>query len=226
MQALVEAASHIAQEIERTRQHLSNLEQALEGLKPLITVEAATATLTFAMQEPAQTVEDLSVVNAQTPAKKQRKPKAVVQAPLERPKAAKTKAGKGKTGKTKAVESAPPQTPAVAELVKLPATGAELWLKCIGRKKMTVAQITDAALTKLNLDDTAKNVMATRAKTWAYAAVKKGTLIEAGTRDGSKLFQLAPVKAQSQVEGAQTVALVETTPVVEAAPVEEGAQAA
>ena len=32
-------ANHIAQEIERTRQHLINLEQALEGLKPLITFE-------------------------------------------------------------------------------------------------------------------------------------------------------------------------------------------
>ena len=42
MQTLFEAASHIAQEIERTRQHLINLEQALEGLKPLITVDAAT----------------------------------------------------------------------------------------------------------------------------------------------------------------------------------------
>ena len=29
MQTLFEAASHIAQEIERTRQHLTNLEQAL-----------------------------------------------------------------------------------------------------------------------------------------------------------------------------------------------------
>ena len=45
MQTLVEAASHIAQEIERTRQHLTNLEQALEGLKPLITFDAATTAL-------------------------------------------------------------------------------------------------------------------------------------------------------------------------------------
>ena len=36
MQPIFEAANHIAQEIERTRQHLANLEQALEGLRPLI----------------------------------------------------------------------------------------------------------------------------------------------------------------------------------------------
>jgi hypothetical protein len=44
MQILVEAANHIAQEIERTRQHLLNLKQALECLKPLTTRDVAMAT--------------------------------------------------------------------------------------------------------------------------------------------------------------------------------------
>ncbi len=61
MQTLVEAAGQIAQEIERTRLRLSNLEQALDGLKPLISVETATTTLTFAMSAPMQPIEDLSV---------------------------------------------------------------------------------------------------------------------------------------------------------------------
>ena len=76
MQTLFEAASHIAQEIERTRQHLTNLEQALEGLKPLITVDSATTTLTYSLSSQAQPVEDLSVVNAEEPAKKKVKSKS------------------------------------------------------------------------------------------------------------------------------------------------------
>ena len=221
MQTLVEAATHIAQEIERARQHLSNLEQALEGLKPLITVEAATATLTFAMPEPTQTVEDLSVVNAETPVKRKRKAKAVVEAPPEQTKKVKVKAAKVKTSKTPVVEPAP-----VVEAIKLPATGADLWVKCVGRKKVTVAQITEAALKKLNLDDSAKSVITTRAKAWAYAAVKKGTLVEAGTRDGSKLYQLAPLKTETAVTDPQTAEPAETAAMAEATPVDASGESA
>lgn len=221
MQTLVEAATHIAQEIERTRQHLSNLEQALEGLKPLITVEVATATLTFAMPEPTQTVEDLSVVNADTSVKRKRKAKAAVEASPEQAQKGKSKAAKVKASKAPVVEPAP-----VVEAIKLPATGADLWLKCMGRKKVTVAQITEAALKKLNLDDSAKSVITTRAKAWAYAAVKKGMLVEAGTRDGSKLYQLAPLKNETAVPTSQTAEPVEVNPLADVAPIEVSGEAA
>ena len=211
MQTLFEAASHIAQEIERTRQHLTNLEQALEGLKPLITVDAATTTLTYSISSQAQPVEDLSVVNAEEPAKKKAKSKSSVKAKAEKPKAEKPKA-------TKVQVIVPAPVPA-AEPVKLPATGAEFWLKCLGRKKATVAQLADAALKKLKLDDSAKNTMTTRAKAWAYSAVKKGDLIEAGMREGSKLYQVAPDKeegTQPSIQAAEPVAVAEVAPVAEA----------
>ena len=187
MQTLLEAANHIAQEIERTRLHLTNLEQALEGLKPLITVDAATTTLTFAISSQTQPIEDLSIVNAEVKAKRKSKSKLTV-----KPKAEEPKAAKAKNTKAKAVETAP-----VAELVKLPATGADLWLKCLGRKKATVAQIADVALKKLKLDDSARAVIVSRAKAWTYMAAKKGDLIEVGMRDGSKLYQLALAKDES-----------------------------
>jgi len=209
MQTLFEAANHIAQEIERTRQHLTNLEQALNGLKPLITVDAATTTLTYAMPAQVQPVEDLSVVNAEVPAKKKAKSKVPVEPATEKGKAVKTKAVK-----VKAEMLAPVIAP-----TKLPATGADLWLKCIGRKKVTVAQITDTALKTLNLDDSAKEVIATRAKAWTYTAAKKGVLIEAGMREGSKLYQLAPTKDESSapsVQAAETVVAVEVAPATEA----------
>lgn len=226
MQTLFEAASHIAQEIERTRQHLTNLEQALDGLKPLITVDAATTTQVFTIISQAQPVEDLSVVNAQEPAKKKAKSKSPVKTTAATPKAENPKTEKPKSKKEKVV--APEPVP-VTEPVKLPATGAEFWLKCLGRKKVTVAQLADAALKKLKLDDSAKNVMATRAKTWAYSAVKKGTLLEAGMRDGAKLYQLAPVKEESveqSVQAAEQVVAAVATEVAEVAPVAEVGSAA
>ena len=207
MQTLFEAANHIAQEIARTRQHLSNLEQALEGLKPLITVDAATTTLTYSISSQAQPVEDLSVVNAEEPAKKKAKPKSSAKTKAEKP-----TVDQPKTAKEQVV--APEPVP-VVEPVKLPATGGEFWLKCLGRKKATVTQLADAALKKLKLDDSAKNVMATRAKAWAYTAVKKGDLIAAGMRDGSKLFQLAPVKDDGIDQSAQAAETVVEAPVAE-----------
>jgi len=221
MQTLVEAAAHIAQEIERTRQHLVNLEQALDGLKPLITVDAATTTLTFAMSSPTQPIEDLSVVNAPMPAKKKAKAKLPVEPATEKVSPVKTKAVKVKAVKE---ETAMP-TP-VASPVKLPSTGAELWLKCIGSKKVTVIQITDAALKKLKLDESAKQVIATRAKAWVYAAAKKGDLIEAGMRDGSKLYQLAPTKEEIPAPSAPAVESAEAVTAVEVPLVAKAGEAA
>jgi hypothetical protein len=202
MQLLSKASSQIAQEIERTRQHLTNLEQAFDSLKPLISIDAAPAPLPNATS-PAEPVEDIAVVNVEVPAKK----------------AVKSKSAAKKDKKVKAEAQAKEAViEAIAEpMVKLPATGADLWLKCIGRKKASVSQIADAALTKLKLDDSARSVMTTRAKAWVYAAVKKGDLIAAGTRDGHKLYQLAPVKAEKVAEDAPVSETVEVTPVAEAA---------
>lgn len=212
MQTLFEAANHIAQEIERTRQHLINLEQALEGLKPLITVDAATTTtVMYTLSSQAQPVEDLTVVNVAAPAKKRAKAKLAVAATAETAKPVKTKATKA----TKAKAVAPEE---VVTSVKLPATGAELWLKCMGRKKVTIAQLVDAALKKLKLDDSARDVIATRAKAWAYIATKKGALVVVGDRNGSKLYQLAAASDESPV---QNLADVEVVPTVEVAPATE-----
>jgi phage protein D len=216
MQTLFEAANHIAQEIERTRQHLLNLEQALEGLKPLITVDAATTTVTYTLASQAQPVEDLSVVNATV--KTKRKPKSK---PTKEAKPEETKAAKTKVPKAKAVD-----TKVATEPLKLPATGAELWLKCLGRKKVTVAQLAEAALKKLKLDDSAREVITTRAKAWAYIATKKGDLVVAGTRDGSKLYQLASVNVESQGQTVQVAEPAELMETVELAPAPEVSVAA
>jgi|GEM_PF-1450189 len=216
MQTLFEAANHIAQEIERTRQHLINLEQALEGLKPLITVDAATTTVTYTLASQAQPVEDLSVVNATVKTKRKTKSKPIAEVKPEETKAAKTKVPKAKANKARAVEA---MVDAVSVPVKLPATGAELWLKCLGRKKVTVAQLADAALKKLKLDDSAREVITTRAKAWTYITTKKGALVVAGTRDGSKLYQLASANDATPVPSVPVVAPLETVEVAPVAPV-------
>lgn len=212
MQTLFEAANHIAQEIERTRQHLINLEQALEGLKPLMTVDAATTTVTYTLSSQAQPVEDLSVVNATVKTKRKTKSKFKPK-PSDEAKPEGASAAKAKATKAKAVAAEVAEEP-----VKLPATGAELWLKCLGRKKVTVAQLADTALKKLKLDDSAREVITTRAKAWTYIAVKKGALVVAGTRDGSKLYQLASAHEVGTVQSSQTaepVETVEVTPLAE-----------
>ena len=220
MQTLVEAASHIAQEIERTRQHLLNLEQALEGLKPLITLDAATATLTFAMPTSAQPIEDLSVINAEATFKKRKSQSTFKNQPAE------NKAGRPKGAKANAANTNIVRSTDVTAPVKLPATGSGLWLKCLGRKKLTIGQLTDAALKRLSLNDSAKEVIFSRAKTWIYSALKKGVLTDAGVRDGTRLYQMAPVKAQTSVASEQTSGPVQASQSVEAIPVAEGGKAA
>ena len=77
----------------------------------------------------------------------------------------------------------------------------------------------DSALKKLQLDESTKNVMAARAKAWAYSSVKKGDLIEAGMRDGSKLYQLAPVKdavTDQSAQAAEPVVVAGFSPVAAA----------
>lgn len=167
MQPLIEAAHLIAQEIERTRQHLANLEQALEGLKPLITIDAATATLPYASTTGAQPIEDVSIVQERTSMAGNSKPKV--------------------KSTNKAVKAKP-----LAKTAELPATGAELWLACFGRKKLGLGELVDAAMLKLELDESARAVITNRAGAWLYAAVKKGVLVPAGTRDGIKLFKRVP----------------------------------
>lgn len=162
MQPLLEAASHIAQEIERTRQRLANLEQALEGLRPLITLDAATTALPYTASTRTEHVEDISFVLAQVSVDEIIKPKA-------------------KPGKR-------------AKPAKLPSTGAELWLSCLARKKLSLGELVDEALKKLDLDETAREVITNRAGAWLYAAIKKGVLIPAGTRDGHKLYKRVPSK--------------------------------
>ncbi|WP_293603305.1 hypothetical protein [Polaromonas sp. UBA4122] len=168
MQPLLEAASHITQEIERTRQRLANLEQALEGLRPLITLEAATAAVPYTATTRTEHVEDISFVLAQVSADEIIKPKHVTKT--------KAKPGKG------------------AQPAKLPSTGTELWLSCLARKKLSLGELVDEALKKLDLDETAREVITNRAGAWLYAAINKGVLIPAGTRDGHKLYKRVPSK--------------------------------
>lgn len=87
-----------------------------------------------------------------------------------------------------------------------------MWLKCIGRKKVTIAQLAEAALKRLKLDDSAREVIATRAKAWAYIATKKGVLVVVGDLNGSKLHQLAAASGESPVDN---VPAVEEVPAVE-----------
>jgi hypothetical protein len=168
MKSIFDAANALTQEIERTRQHLAHLENALTGLKPLMGIDASATMLSLGGKQIAQSVDDASplvarVINAETVK-------------------VKTSVKKARSQKEKEI----------IEPAKVPATGADLWLSCIGRKKFSVVELVDLAIKKLELDDTARVVVTNRAGAWLHAAVKKGILTNAGTRDGSRLYLRVP----------------------------------
>lgn len=162
MQTVLDAASHIAQDIERTRKHLENLEQALAGLRPLITVEAASNVLTYSSTDDVQTVVDVSI---NKPARKQKA-------------AAKSRA-KPKTSKVFADGSV------------IPKTGSELWLKCLGRKKLSLNGLAGVALQKLALGDESRATIRNRAGAWLNSAVKSNQVSVAQNKAGLNVYHVA-----------------------------------
>jgi hypothetical protein len=170
MQTLFEAANQISQEIERTRAHLSNLENALAGLKPLMGIDVASPALGYAVAQP---VQDVSFVHAR-----------VINAETVNPK----RAEKSVKVKSKASEKLP-RASKIANPKRLPATDTAFWLACFGRKNLGLADLVDTALNKLELDASARDVIKTRASAWLYGAVRKGVIKAVTTRDGKKLYQ-------------------------------------
>lgn len=157
----LEAASHIAQEIERTRKHLENLEQALAGLRPLISVEVAPNVLTYSVSDDVQTVVDVSINKLARKKKTRAKSKLI-------PKPSKVSA---------------------SELV-IPKTGSELWLKCLGRKKLSVNDLTGVALQKLALGDEARVTIRNRAGAWLNSAVKSNQVSVTQNKAGLNVYQV------------------------------------
>jgi uncharacterized protein (DUF58 family) len=167
MKLIFDAANSLTQEIERTRQHLAHLEQALAGLKPLMGGDSSSKILTLSSHS-FQSVEDATPLIAQ-----------VINAETVKVKPSLKKIRTKKKEATK-------------DHVKLPVTGADLWLSCIGRKKFSQAELVDLAIQKLKLDEDARVVITNRAGAWLYAAVKKGTLTNAGVREGIKFYTRTP----------------------------------
>lgn len=195
MQTLLEAANHIAQEIERTRLHLANLEQALEGLRPLITIEAQTTTLSYNVSPEDHPVEDASIVSAKEPTSKPRQPqkaRAGKVATPEKSQADKQQAVTPVVTKSKRKTQAQERSDEVmASSTNVPATGTEFWMTCIGRKAFSVGDLTGSAVEKLGLDDTAKTVIANRARAWVTAALKQGVVLPVAKRDGINVYKRA-----------------------------------
>ena len=176
MKSIFDAANALTHEIDRTRQHLAQLEHALAGLKPLMGEDAPAKMLPFSSTQLAQSAAVSSplvarVINAETVK-------------------VKTSVKKARSQKAKEKE--------IIEPAKVPATGADLWLSCIGRKKFSVVELVDLAIKKLELDDSARVVVTNRAGAWLHAAVKKGTLTNAGLRDGSRLYLRVPKPAKEK----------------------------
>lgn len=184
MQTLYDAASHIAQEIERTRQHLANLELALEGLRPLITIDANTNALPYTQVQEMQTVSDVSVLMDEdaelVSPKPLRKARVAARSQNTTRKAAPLRST-GRTGKAgKAAKS-----------TGIPKTGADVWLSALGRGKVALDGIVSNVVAALSLDASARPVIRNRAGAWLHSAVKNGVVKSTTAKDGSKLYQTA-----------------------------------
>jgi hypothetical protein len=162
MQTLYEAAQTISQEIERTREHLAKLEQALQGLRPLIVVEDSVTHLPYDEAPQIETIEDIAVIIAPSTA-----------APASRAK-----------GKRKAKKKT------TARKLAIPKTGASLWTTCLGRRKLTLNDLTAAALHTLGLGDDAKAAIRNRAGAWLHAALAKNQVVATQNRAGLNVYQL------------------------------------
>jgi hypothetical protein len=171
MQTLYDAASHIAQEIERTRQHLANLELALQSLRPLITIDASTSALPYTQVKDIQTVSDVSVLVSEDA-------KRVARKPLRKSAASRGTAPRGKKGKA-------------TQPSAIPKTGAEVWLSALGRGKVALDTIVGNVLESLSLDASARPVIRNRAGAWLHSAVRSGLVSSSIAKDGSKRYQAA-----------------------------------
>jgi hypothetical protein len=176
MQPLIEAAAVIAQEIERTRQHLAKLELALHGLQPLITIDVSPAKLLYTSTGDDQTVEDASMVPVKEVKSKGRRattgPKTKAKSPTT-----------GKPTKTAAKKHAP-------ESQAIPKTGAVLWKKAIGRKKLSLDEFVTVALGELSLGEESRVQLKNRAAAWLHASVKNGVVESTVGRDGKNRYQV------------------------------------
>ena len=190
MQTLYEAASHIAQEIERTRKHLAHLEQALEGLRPLITIDAATNALPYTKSQTVQTVSDVAILMDEDAGIEA--PKPARKAKVARKARAVRKSAAAKPAKVaKAVRAVKAKTTArTAGAGAIPKTGAEVWLRALGRGKVALDGVISNVISALSLDASARPVIRNRAGAWLYNAVKSGSVKATTGKDGNKLYQV------------------------------------
>jgi hypothetical protein len=78
-----------------------------------------------------------------------------------------------------------------AQREDLPATGSDVWLGIIGEGQKTAAEMVDAAMRKLKIEDGARRKIYSRASNWLNGAVKKSLVSVAGQRNGINVYQKA-----------------------------------
>lgn len=182
MQTIMDAAAQIGSEIERTRLHLAKLEQALDGLRPLLVIKSSQSILAYAPTETLQTIEDVRVIKPRKVKTTTRKstPSAKDSKVQKRPKQGKVAPTSGKS-----------KTTSPSDSLKLPNTGNEIWLKAIGRKKLTQNELTDSTLSLLKLGADARAAIRNRAGAWLNASVKKNQITASTNRAGLKVYTVA-----------------------------------
>ena len=115
------------------------------------------------------------------------KAKATRKTPVKTgPKAKPPEIGTSAKFEAEPTKSAKPAKP--AKPVEIPSTSGKFWLSCLGRKKLTTAELIDTAVVKLGLNESSRAVIANRARAWLNASAKAGVVVSNGERNGLKVF--------------------------------------
>ncbi len=206
---LFTAAAHLVTEIHMARKHLVRLEGALNGMQPLLTeaehtdIEELLSLTEGVKRLPGANVVDMEVkpaapaasataahVEEVTPEVPAARATASDDSEVAAAVAATGRSTKArKTTKGKAVRRA--GRPSRTGAPTLPSTGGGFWLGLMGKRRHTLTELVDKAITNLEVPEEARVTLHNRLNSWLYPAVKAGTLVAAGEKDGLKTFKVA-----------------------------------
>lgn len=164
MTVYLEMALRLNQEIEAAEAHLVNLKIALAALQPLITVESAPATRALSYAPSTTLVEDVEARDILVPGKK--------------------------TGKPPRVKTRPAEAGDATLVAKLPSTNAAFWIKLMGKRRHTIADVVDRAAAALGTGEESRPVLANRFQAWIYPAIKSSVVEHVGVKGKLKAYRV------------------------------------
>ncbi|MDB5816365.1 MAG: hypothetical protein JWQ11_5 [Rhizobacter sp.] len=84
----------------------------------------------------------------------------------------------------------PRRRPRSATSTVVPSTGGSYWVRVMGKRKHTLADVVDKAIADLGVPPDTYALLANRLSAWLYPALKAGRIEEAGNKGRNKLYRV------------------------------------